>query len=106
TRTSSGATLRSLLRLAPFNLISALLVLAGGIAGGTAQYLLWAIGFALEWITPWMIDVAGFEVRTTHFVERHGLVVIVAIGESIVAIGLGAAGLTVDLPLVIFAVVG
>src|ERR671935_967689 len=38
TRTSSGATLRALFRLAPFNLVSALLVLAGGIAGGTAQY--------------------------------------------------------------------
>jgi low temperature requirement protein LtrA len=106
TRTSSGATLRALIGLAPFNLVSALLVLAGGIAGGTAQYVLWAIGFVLEWITPWLIDLAGFEVGPAHFVERHGLVVIIAIGESIVAIGLGASGLTIDLSLVIFAVVG
>jgi low temperature requirement protein LtrA len=106
TRTSSGATLRALFGLAPFNLVSALLVLAGGIAGGTAQYLLWALGFVLEWITPWLIRLADFEVGPSHFVERHGLVVMIAIGESIVAIGLGAAGLEIDLSLVVFAVAG
>jgi low temperature requirement protein LtrA len=106
TRTSSEATLRALLGLAPFNLISALLVLAGGIAGGTAQYVLWAVAFGLEWSTPALINLSAFVVAPAHFVERHGLVVIVAIGESIVAIGLGASGLTIDLPLVVFAVVG
>ena len=106
TRTSSGATLRALFGLAPFNLVSALLVLAGGITGGTAQYLLWSLAFVLEWITPWLIHLAGFEVGPSHFVERHGLVVMIAIGESIVAIGLGAAGLTIDLSLVVFAVAG
>jgi low temperature requirement protein LtrA len=106
TRTSSGATLRALVGLAPFNLISALLLLAGGIAGGTAQYLLWGLAFMLEWVTPWLIHLSGFEVGPAHFVERHGLVVIVAIGESVVAIGLGAHGLTIDLALVLFAVVG
>jgi len=39
-------------------------------------------------------------------VERHGLVLIVAIGESIVVIGVGAAGLAVDLPLVLVAILG
>jgi low temperature requirement protein LtrA len=106
TRTSSGATLRALFGLAPFNLVSALLVLAGGIAGGTAQYLLWAVGFLLEWITPWLIRLADFEVGPAHFVERHGLVVMIAIGESVVAIGLGAAGLTIDISLVAFALAG
>jgi low temperature requirement protein LtrA len=106
TRTSEDATLQALFRLAPFNLASALVVIAGGIAGGTAQYLLWGLAFVLEWSTPSLIPLAGFVVGPAHFVERHGLVVIVAIGESIVAIGLGAAGLAIDLPLVAFAVLG
>jgi low temperature requirement protein LtrA len=106
TRTSSQATLRALIRLAPFNLLSALVVLVGGIVGGDVQYALWALAFGLEWITPSLIELSSFVIGPAHFVERHGLVVIVAIGESIVAIGLGAAGLAIDLPLVVFAVLG
>jgi low temperature requirement protein LtrA len=105
-RTSSQATFRALFRLAPFNQISALLVLAGGIAGGTAQYLVWALAFGLEWVTPNLIKLSAFMIGPAHFVERHGLVVIIALGESIVAVGLGAAGLDIDLPLVVFASLG
>jgi hypothetical protein len=47
-----------------------------------------------------------FDVAPAHFVERHGLVVIVAIGESIVAVGIGAAGVDVDLELVSAAILG
>jgi low temperature requirement protein LtrA len=106
TRTSSQATVRALFRLAPFNLLSAGVVLIGGIAGGDLQYALWGLAFALEWVTPNLIHLSSFVIGPAHFVERHGLVVIVAIGESIVAIGLGAAGLAIDLPLVVFGVLG
>jgi low temperature requirement protein LtrA len=97
---------RAILGLAPLNLVSALLVLAGGIAGGTAQYVLWALGFLSEWITPYLIQSGGFLIGPAHFVERHALVVIIAIGESVVAVGIGAGGLPVDLPLVGMAVLG
>ena len=106
TRTSQEATLRDLMKLAPMNLASAVVVLAGGIAGGTAQYILWAIAVALEWSTPRLITTSGFMIGAAHFVERHGLVVIIAIGESIVAIGIAAQGLAIDLQLVVFAVLG
>jgi low temperature requirement protein LtrA len=106
TRTSSEATLRNLLRLAPMNMIAALVVLAGGIVGGPAQYVLWTLAFAFLWISPRLIGNAGFAIGAAHFVERHGLVVIVAIGESIVAIGIAAQGLEIDLALVAFAVLG
>jgi low temperature requirement protein LtrA len=99
-------TLRNLVKLAPFNLLAAFMVLAGGIAGGAAQYILWALAGLFEWSTPRIITTAGFLIRTSHFVERHGLVVIVAIGESIVAIGIASAGLAIDLPLVVFAILG
>jgi low temperature requirement protein LtrA len=97
---------RAILRLAPFNILTALLVLAGGIAGGTAQYVLWAVAFASEWLTGWLVDDSGFEIAPAHFVERHGLVIIVALGESIVAVGIGASELSIDLKLVGVAVLG
>jgi low temperature requirement protein LtrA len=106
TRAGLPHTVRAVLRLAPFNLASAALVLAAVIVEGTAAYLLWAAAFALEWFTPLLAGTGGFRVAPAHFVERHGLVVIVALGESIVAIGIGAADLPVDLTLASVAVLG
>jgi len=105
-RTGVPNTVRALVRLAPFNLASALLVLAAVMVDGTAAYLLWGAAFVLEWFTPRLAGVGGFRIAPAHFVERHGLVVIVALGESIVAIGIGAAGLPVDLTLASVAVLG
>jgi low temperature requirement protein LtrA len=48
----------------------------------------------------------GWRVSPEHFVERHGLVVIIALGESIVAIGVGAAGLPLDAGLIAAALLG
>jgi low temperature requirement protein LtrA len=107
TRAAEAHTIRAVIRLAPFNLVSALLVLAAVAVEGTAAYLFWAAAFACEWwFTPLLAGTGGFRIAPAHFVERHGLVVIVALGESIVAIGIGAAGLPVDLALASVAVVG
>jgi low temperature requirement protein LtrA len=93
--------------IAPINGTAAVMVLVGGALGGTPEYVLWAAAFTLTWIgTPLLTDNTGFEIASAHFVERHGLVVIVAVGESIVAIGIGAGGLPVDLALVGLAVLG
>jgi low temperature requirement protein LtrA len=105
-RSSQLTVVQAMRGLAPFNLFTALLVLAGGIAGGTAETVLWTAAFALEWISPRLTDDSGFVIAAAHFVERHGLVVIVAIGESVVAVGIGAADLPVDAALVAGAVLG
>ena len=91
TRSTSQSVVRNILRIAPVNLVGATLVLAGGIAGGTAQYVLWAIAVPLLWLSPKVVSNSGFEVGAEHFVERHGLVVLIAIGESVVAVGRGRA---------------
>jgi low temperature requirement protein LtrA len=105
-RSSRIAVVRAMVGLAPFNLFTAVLVLAGGIAGGTAQYLLWIAAVTLEWLSPRVIDDSGFVIEPGHFVERHGLVVLVAIGESVVAAGIGAARLAVNAELVVAAILG
>ncbi len=105
-RSSRVSVVRAIVGLAPFNLATALLVLAGGIAGGTAQYVVWIAAVTLEWISPRIIDDSGFMIEPGHFVERHGLVVLVAIGESVVAAGIGAARLAVNAELVVAAILG
>jgi low temperature requirement protein LtrA len=79
-------------RLAPLNITSALLVLAGGLVPEPYRHLCWVAALALQIATPYLHRIEMHVLNAGHFVERHGLVVIVAIGESIVAIGVGFAG--------------
>jgi low temperature requirement protein LtrA len=97
---------QAILRLAPSNLGGAALVLVGGAIGGTLQIVLWSVAFVAEWVVPKIVGNEDFDVAPAHFVERHGLVVIVAIGESVVAIGIGAGALAIDAELVLVAVLG
>src|SRR5438067_13002157 len=106
TRSSTAGVVQAILRLAPFNLGSALVILVGGAVGGATQYVLWSLAVAFEWLTPVIRGNRGFDIGPAHFVERHGLVVIIAIGESVVAIGIGASHLAVDGPLVVAAGLG
>ena len=100
---TSASEVAAILRIVPFNLVAAGLVLVGGGLGGDAQWITWLGAATLLWVTPWLTTVEGFVVSPAHFVERHGLVVIVALGESIVVIGAGAAGLELDAGLILVA---
>ncbi len=98
---SSAAAMRA---LAPANLAAAVAVLISGAVGGTAQELVWTAVVLLLWFATRAGE--GFEIGPAHFVERHGLLVLIAIGESVVATGIGARNLTIDLRLVVTAVLG
>jgi low temperature requirement protein LtrA len=105
-RASDATTARAVLGLAPLNLASALLVFGGGFAPHGYRYGLWGAALVLQIATPYLHRMGRYRIVAGHFVERHGLVVIVAIGESIVAIGLGFAGLTIDLAAITVAILG
>jgi low temperature requirement protein LtrA len=105
-QSASASVVTAIVRLAPFNLASALVVVAGGAVGGALQYVLWALAFGFEWMTPIIRGITGFAIAPAHFVERHGLVIIVAIGESVIAVGIGASHLAVDWALVAAAALG
>ena len=81
-----------------------LLVLAS-FTDGTLQAALWAVALSVDMAGPLFIDATGWRLNAGHFAERHGLILIIALGESIVAIGVGAnAG--VDLGIVVAAILG
>jgi low temperature requirement protein LtrA len=106
THATSQISARSILRVAQTNVSFAALIVAGGAAGGLTRWILWTASAAGLWLVPELRGTGVFELEPAHFVERHGLVVIVALGESVVAIGIGTAGLPVDLELVAIAVAG
>lgn len=98
----SGVALGPVLRMGGLNLVNTGLVVAGGYLTGTAQLAFWAAAFALQFAIPRLVDLPQFLLRSDHFVERHGLVVIIAFGESVIAIGVGAG--TADLSAALIAV--
>jgi low temperature requirement protein LtrA len=89
-------------------LAGAALLLAGALVGGTAQTVLFAAGLAVDWAGTYVTSQeGGWRIHSAaHWTERHQLFVILAIGESIVAIGVGAAREPISLSLLTGAVLG
>jgi low temperature requirement protein LtrA len=96
----------ALRRLAPLNLTAAALVLAGSFVPEPWRHLCWLAAWVLQIATPYLHRIDMHVIAAGHFVERHGLVVIVAIGESIVAIGLGFREMELGPGAILVAVLG
>ncbi len=82
----------SVLGLAASTAVAVVLLVAASFLDGLAQGSLWALALFLDMAGPYFFGSEGWKLVPGHFAERHGLIVILALGESIVAIGVGAAG--------------
>jgi low temperature requirement protein LtrA len=88
--TAGGSQNRAaILRLAPGNLAASVLLIIGVFVPAGVQISLWILAVVIDYGTPLITGVGGFTVHAAHFVERHALIVIIALGESIVSIGAG-----------------
>ena len=87
--------LRSVLRLAVGSTIGPGLIIVAGFTDGETQAALWTIALTIDYFGGYFSS-GGWRVSPRHFAERHGLIVIIALGESIVAIGLGARAVRLD----------
>jgi low temperature requirement protein LtrA len=96
-RSVQGLAISTLLGVGP--------LIAAGFADGALQLALWVVALILDFAGPLIIDSSGWRLSAEHFAERHGLIVIIALGESIVAIGVGAER-GVDAAVVTAAVLG
>ncbi len=99
-----GSFLRAMGNLGPANFITAVLVLLAGFTDGWVQWTFWTLGFVLHWVTPYLTKPGVMSLRAGHFVERHGLIVLIALGESVVAVGIGTEAVGVPAGLVTTAV--
>ena len=80
-----------LLRFAPTAFPSSVLILVAGFVDGDARIALWVVALAVDYLGPAVIGMGrGWRVAPEHFAERHGLIVLIALGESIIALGVGA----------------
>jgi low temperature requirement protein LtrA len=83
-------------RLVPTAVTGPLLIVAASLFDGTLQAALWIVALALDYGGPYVRGVAGYRVHATHFAERFSLIIIIVLGESIVAIGVGAGDESLD----------
>ncbi|HUC01002.1 MAG TPA: low temperature requirement protein A [Solirubrobacterales bacterium] len=83
---------RSVIGLAVSTAAAVSLLVAASFFDGLAQGALWALALFVDMAGPYFFGADGWRFVPGHFAERHGLIVIIALGESIVAIGVGAAG--------------
>jgi len=81
---------KSVVALAGSTAVGAGLILAAAFAGGTLRLTLWGLALVLDAAGPYLFGAEGWKLVPGHFAERHGAIVIIALGESIVAIGVGA----------------
>ncbi len=88
-------------------LLAATLLVTGAMIGGRPQTVLWLTALAVDYGGILAAGSSGWRLRSpSHFAERHGLIIIIALGESIVSIGIGVAALPVSGPIVVASLLG
>ena len=87
---------QAVMRTLPGSTIAPVLLVVAGVLHGSSQLALWGAALVILYLSPLVGHMRGFRVSPAHFVERFGLIIIIALGESIVAIGVGARGLPLD----------
>jgi low temperature requirement protein LtrA len=97
--------LGAVLRVAPTSLSGAALILVAGFTDGARTWL-WVAALVVSYGGALLSGAGGWRVHPSHFAERHGLVMIIALGEAFIAIGIGANGIEIGLGEIAAAVLG
>jgi low temperature requirement protein LtrA len=98
---------RQVWRFSPSVLGSTAVLLVASQFEGTAQTLAWVAALIVDYVGTILGGASGWRLRSaSHFAERHGLILIVALGESIVAIGVGVAQVPISWPIVAASILG
>jgi low temperature requirement protein LtrA len=95
----------SVLGLAVSTAVAVAVLICASFLDGLPQGSLWLLAILLDMGGPYFFGSDGWRLMPGHFAERHGLIVIIALGESIVAIGVGASG-ALDFGIGVVAVLG
>ena len=98
--------LGAILHIVPSALVGASLIIVAGFVDGGLKPILWLTALAVVFVAPLALGISGWRVQPAHFAERHGLIVIIAIGESLIAIGLGEAVSGLSTEVIVAAVLG
>jgi low temperature requirement protein LtrA len=97
--------LAAVLRLAPWTLLGAALILAAGLIDGARTWL-WVAAIVCTYVGAAVSGSTGWQLHPSHLAERYGLVLIIALGEAFISIGIGATGIGIGPGEVVAAILG
>jgi low temperature requirement protein LtrA len=95
-------TVTAMVRIGAGNLLAALLILTAGFTHGAVHWPLWICALIVQYLQPVVANTVGsFAIGVEHFAERHGLMIIIVLGESLLSVALAAQQLPVDATLIV-----
>jgi low temperature requirement protein LtrA len=98
--------LAAVIRMTPSSTIGGIMLVVAGFLDDAPRLGLWGAALAIDYLGVLIGGGQGWRLSPRHFAERHGLIIIIAIGESIVAVGVGAAGVPLGAGVVTAALLG
>ena len=81
---------RNIRRIAPAFVAAPACIVAAAFVDSPGRELLWVAAAVIDYGAPAVLGLGGFRVSPSYFVSRHGSIIIIALGESIVELGAGA----------------
>lgn len=103
-KTAQNSSAQAIWQIAPYNFGAALLVLVAAFVQPPYDWPIWAAAVATLLSSTFIGRRREFQLSPRHFVERHGLLIIIALGESIVAVGGGVGKVALSGPLLAYGV--
>src|SRR6185436_8244859 len=98
--------LTAVVRIAPSTVAAAGLIVLAGFTDGWVRTALWLTALAIDYAGPVYAGTTGWRVHPGHFAERHALILIIALGEAFIAIGVGATGTEITTSIVVTILLG
>jgi low temperature requirement protein LtrA len=98
---TSPAARPGMARIAAANIVNAAALLVAVFVPAPIRWVLWVLVPIAQWGVPYLRGTTAIPLRPAHFVERHGLVLLIAFGESVAAIGAGLVGTRLSVGLVL-----
>lgn len=86
-RSTMGGSARAILAIAPVNLTAAALLFVAAFVDEGWRWVPWWLAVGVLVYSMVRRRESGFSIRAGHFAERHRLLLIIALGESVIAIG-------------------
>lgn len=103
---ANNSSAQAIFRIAPANFAAALTVLFAAFTPYPWSLLVWALGLTPIILTIILRPESNFSLSPRHFAERHGLLIIIALGETIFGIGTGAISEKLTLPVILYVTLG
>lgn len=98
--------LTAVLRITPSTVAAAALIIGAGFADDGLRTALWLAALVIDYVGPLVAGTSGWRVHPGHFAERHALILIIALGEAFIAMGVGATGTEIDAGIIVTVLLG